>query len=932
MYGATRALRLPSKRHIRIPSLVRKFVPSQTNQFNTTNTNNKHTLWIRLMWTYTRLLCSSSCYIAGLAFYNALNSVLNNSTNNIFYMNNDNNTNTNDVHHPHRNKHTQHEMYINNLIIRWCISLLVLVSVIIFVHKVVQLSEKKFVYQVQKENNELIQRRLMQQHNINNNCTKQNVNNLVCDMCGFECNGHISSVDDTPISSPNKSPHNDHINNNDITASIQPAVLFNANSNRLNNSKQPINSDTLDTVAKRREYMAEWRSARRMVYRQKILFTYRLADMLSYYLVFVAVYSLQSTLQLTIPFDSLSYQWGYFICIGLSGYTITSYLTHTNRKYIDQLTQSLTCEQHEKLRVKQGIQRKLSSYITSSISYLLAYACWNSIQATLIHIAAKSTRSHVWFVWILSSCVMIMGTALLVLLNIRIHSQVLPDENTTGKYVIQNLFDFISDVCCRICCRNNHIQYENPLQPNPISISRLHVRVDILEGGVHTPSQQLGTEAMSYIAALSIGASVAAAIPAAPSDESTYIQVPTLHGLTIYAICISLVAASLTAVLEKLLSNQSDKHRLETKHAYKTLVGSDSDEQINQMSNHNDTNDTKSHHDKTHSHKHTNKSDQHATTTRSRGDERDYLDELTEDEYGDDDEDEEENALEEEEYKEEQRKLSGIDNNTIPSNSVNTALYISPRFKSHNSNNVLNTIITISSSNNINNQQSTDTNNNKKHNKKNVSISIDLQPIINNKSQLPPRSPHTATYNYMIQSTQINSKSTQLLPPSINCVPGSAPANATITRSATITTPLPPATDDIATDQSQLSQHTPLLMRNESSSSSISNNTSIDMPIMYNDIISESTHLTVQPKSTAEFEHRLLLGRTFIHEWYVALVGTCVQGLSLMCAYGWVGLLYFGVLPQTGLDINTTTTAWIFAAASFIAYAALTTISAKLAT
>jgi len=168
------------------------------------------------------------------------------------------------------------------------------------------------------------------------------------------------------------------------------------------------------------------------VYRQKILFTYRLADMLSYYLVFVAVYSIQSTLQLTIPFNSLSYQWGYFVCIAVCGYMITSYLTDQNRSYIDRLSQSLTCEQHDKLRIKQGIQRKLSSYITSSISYLLAYACWNSIQATLMIIAAKHTRSHVWFVWVLSSVVMITGTALLVLLNIRIHSQVLPNEDAPG--------------------------------------------------------------------------------------------------------------------------------------------------------------------------------------------------------------------------------------------------------------------------------------------------------------------------------------------------------------------------------------------------------------------------------------------------------------------------------------------------------------------
>jgi len=519
---------------------------------------------------------------------------------------------------------------------------------------------------------------------------------------------------------------------------------------------------------------------------------------------------------------------------------------------------------------------------------------------------------------------------------------------------------------------------------------------------------------MSYIAALSLGASVAAVLPIAPLDDSTYAHTPTLHGLAVYAISISVVAAISTAVLETLLTRLTTRHQDETHQAMKILTSSKSNESLSvQQSESPELYDDEQETNAT-----TNSATQPplklstkpSTTTKvsavntkvdPKKIKQEYLEALTDDEYGDEDaeDEEEENALSEVEVEEEEQKRiyhskvgSG---NTPPHPGMHypppLQLYTSPRFKpSTGSSAVLDTIITISATPHHDPSKSTkeptsggnSANAKSRHHKSSVSISIDLQPLdmkrsTSNTSSLqqfskPPKSPSIPTHNQIFPSNKTNKAGASSTTNSPATTVGSS-SRATTTSG--MSSPLLPPSASPAMSKSpepptstviSITPHSERLLpwqhAPNTSTDDVNNHPLSAEPVLlltlpatptsYGSVADSSTLppscdpdadvgnvpgtqeedglLAAQPPlSRRDTQHRLLLARTFIHEWYVALVGTFVQGLSLMCAYGWVGLLYFGVLPAVGLDTSTQTTAWIFAVGSFASYAAMTALTAK---
>ena len=426
-------------------------------------------------WTYTRLICGSLLYISGMAFYDATSATLSAGHKRVhLYDVLETPTNV------HFGKHSE-EKEFRRLSAFWAITIALLTIVTVCVYWVVKLSEKAFAYQLaaEIERCQRIEEELMLRCiDIRSESEKES---------DFATSSQpIENTDNANVNSAQK-PHSSTYSIVDKQARINK---IQSEEERIKaqaefddeQSRNRITSQMLDTIEHRKRCSKRGRSASissdssgnslDSEYSEssndedededelnaelldsistRTLFTYRLLDLLSYYLIFIAVFALQNTLQMTfvIPFNNtLSVLYLYLAVLMFVSVTIAHILTLKFEKINSRLVQLYSMNyyngsEYRELRISQAAWRKLSSYIISSFSYLLAYAYWSVIVGTLaVLISDDSIRSQKGFIWCSAFVICFVGATIIVLLNIRIKGllrvrdpSIISDGRTQTKY------------------------------------------------------------------------------------------------------------------------------------------------------------------------------------------------------------------------------------------------------------------------------------------------------------------------------------------------------------------------------------------------------------------------------------------------------------------------------------------------------------------
>ena len=296
-----------------------------------------------------------------------------------------------------------------------------------------------------------------------------------------------------------------------------------------------------------------------------LVFLYRLCDLVCYYCIFVAVFAFQNTLQLSITGDTLL--WCTLYLVALLAVTLTA-MQLLEQKQEDialsllsqqqqQHRPSLTLRPHpapskkvKRLKIKQASWRKLSSYVTSSFSYLLAYAAWAVMQAAVGLWVPGAVQQHVAYLWLNAAIVLCLSGLIIVLLNVRVRSALTAEKEPQQPSEPPASAPSLLHALCLDPLITRFVK-----RPRA-STARLHVRVDMLSdasGSVASSHSQMVTECMSYLIALSIGAALTASLPAVPADAATYTYTvqPSGRAMVAYALSCSVVLAGLTLWLER---------------------------------------------------------------------------------------------------------------------------------------------------------------------------------------------------------------------------------------------------------------------------------------------------------------------------------------------------------------------------------------------
>ena len=299
------------------------------------------------------------------------------------------------------------------------------------------------------------------------------------------------------------------------------------------------------------------------------IFLYRLCDLVCYYAIFVAVYAFQNTLQLSIRTDTLRWSWAYFLCLLTLTLGMVSALEgrqeRIGRERLEQeeasasLHDRLSNRRLKRLKIEQATWKKLSSFLASSCAYLLAYAVWAVMQASLQTVVPGELLKHPLWLWFNTLVLVACSGAFLVLLNVRISSALADDPTHPAHAHSSALLHLLG------CCG----WLEQLVRRPRASTARLHVRVDILSGQVTSLFHQMSTEALSYILALSIGAALTSSLPAVPSDAATYTyaEQPSSPALVLYALSCSLVLALITLWLERWVRRMERKTKEKAREA-----------------------------------------------------------------------------------------------------------------------------------------------------------------------------------------------------------------------------------------------------------------------------------------------------------------------------------------------------------------------------
>ena len=604
----------------------------------------------QFVWTYTRLLCTSSSYIAGMSFYNFIAALLSLGHQQMRIY---------DVlgaSHPTHNR--------RKLVLAWASTSLLVVLVVLVVNAVVKMSENNFAYQIHREMDKMerIEAKI-KQHRSRISAAKSDIgkdSTAALASAPTTNGGHpeastgrsedeeeeeeeeeaeqallaslapaapVPSIAAAPPLSDTAGAAHPSGRHSELLARIQAeedkrAVCRALISSSTNQTAEEIEEEedaeealeeALEAGLSAAEIAREASSQRRFLSQHDPLarisssniFLYRLCDLVCYYIIFVAVYAFQNTLQLSIHTDTLLWSSVYFVGLLIVALGLVQALESQQdaigclRLEQEQRSQSLhdrlANRRLKKLKIQQATWKKvkphspspcerrsvqcsmtkplslflllcsalrqMSTFVASSFAYLLAYAVWSVMQASLRTAVPGELMKHPLWLWFNAVVLLACSGAFLVLLNVRVYSALGERTDSDGQPSAFHL----------IRCPT---ALERLVRGPRASTAGLSVRVDILSGQVTSIHHQMTTEALSYILALSIGAALTSSLPAVPSDAATYnydVQ-PSSGALLAYALTCSLVLALSTLWLERWVRKMERKNREKAREVLRSKV------------------------------------------------------------------------------------------------------------------------------------------------------------------------------------------------------------------------------------------------------------------------------------------------------------------------------------------------------------------------
>ena len=567
----------------------------------------------QFVWTYTRLLCTSSSYIAGMAFYNFIAALLSLG-------------------------HTQMRIYDvlgtthpthsrRKLLMAWASTSVLVLLVVLLVNVVVRMSEKNFAYQIHREMDKMERieakiklhrsRAAVDQARASNGHTAASESAPTAN--GHHPNGSAEGSEEDEeeeeeaekallaslaAPSPAPSPASFAVASDppgarplgrhaELLARIKAeedkrAVCRALISSSEHQTAEDIEDEedaeealeeALEAGLSAAEIAREASSQRRFLSAHDPLsrisssniFLYRLCDLVCYYIIFVAVYAFQNTLQLSIHTDTLLWSSLYFFALLLVALSLVQALESRQdaiaRQRLEQEERSqslhdrLSNRRLKMLKIQQATWKKMSTFVASSFAYLLAYAVWAVMQASLQTVVPGELIKHPLWLWFNVLVLLACSGVFLVLLNVRVYSSLSERASSSDA---DEPFHLIR--CPAVL--------ERLVRGPRASTAGLSVRVDILSGQVTSIHHQMTTEALSYILALSLGAALTSSLPAVPSDAATYnydVQ-PSSRSLVLYALACSLVLALSTLWLERWVRRMDRKNREQAREVLRSKV------------------------------------------------------------------------------------------------------------------------------------------------------------------------------------------------------------------------------------------------------------------------------------------------------------------------------------------------------------------------
>jgi hypothetical protein len=557
-----------------IPSIVKRRFSTLVNHHDINSIRSN-----RFFFTYSKLICQSLAYLSGLCVYDALSYTLSSSS--VLY-------------NPLADIVTQKDSTksANTLTKAWLITLSLILIVSLLVYRVVKLSEKKFSYQLAVENKriQLLQEKLIKETKLLQQITRANQEEK-----SFNSFSHLSDRTQRKREL-NHSP----IIKGDSGDLYDLGGLDNAKKQSLSNLVEELQTAPIAHMSTRD------------------LFVFRLSDLLCYYAIFIAVYSLQNCFSLSLPTQRFSVAAVYFLSLLVLSLIIIHFISLKPRKYVEQLEeeenhcrannngyQSFNCskplvdsakqsvqqqvesqmnDRQNKLKVRLSIWRKFNSYITSSLSYLLAYALWGCFQVFATNLAGvDNIYSLQLWLWLIALFILFIGGLFLVLINIRIRSSITaadahtnklsdeenggvgsisPDSEISPAELNEIHWKTVKSCASRLCLW--------PLawskSGEKLSNHKVYMCIDVLEGGVTSEKHQLSMEGLSYIIALAFSAAIGALISATPIDAQTFRDntTPNPQQLIIYAVSSSLIFTAITYGIELRITQLQQQNQLQT--------------------------------------------------------------------------------------------------------------------------------------------------------------------------------------------------------------------------------------------------------------------------------------------------------------------------------------------------------------------------------
>ena len=444
----------------RLPSLLKRSLSvSHTNNADTDGTDlapllppnvrsssiNSHVLLDLLpsvrsnqfVWTYTRLLCTSASYIAGMSFYNFIAALLSLSHDQM------------KIYDVLGSSHPTHSR--RKLLLAWTSTSALIAAVVVVVYAVVRMSEKKFAYQIHREveKMERIEARIRRQQ------SQPPVHAEPTQLASIHphpspspppphpqtgasplpSHAAAAAVEESRDGSEDEYEDDDDDDEEEAevvvsfaplppsqrqTAAVQTETIGGRHTELMTRVKaeedkravcralisasthqteEEIEEDedaedaleeALQAGLSAQEIARQASSQRRLVIKHdpisrissSSIFLYRLCDLVCYYIIFVAVYAFQNTLQLSIHTNTLLWSSAYFLGLLVVALLLVSTLEGQqesigrSRLLQEEKSQSfhdrINSRRLKRLKIRQASWRKLSAFVASSFAYLLA--------------------------------------------------------------------------------------------------------------------------------------------------------------------------------------------------------------------------------------------------------------------------------------------------------------------------------------------------------------------------------------------------------------------------------------------------------------------------------------------------------------------------------------------------------------------------------